>query len=62
MSIWLAVKAVLLFGTIFVTVPVVFILFLAVWGRHFSLAIARDSWLARSNVRVVRTFVTRFLV
>ena len=62
MSIWLVTKAVLLFGIIVVIVPVLFIIFLTLWGNYFSLAIARDSWLARSNSRVLRSFVARFLI
>ena len=62
MSIWLLSKAVLLFGTAFFVIPVIFILFLSLWGNHFSLAIAKDSWVAKSNSRLVRLLFSRFLV
>lgn len=62
MSIWLASKAVLLFGAVFLIVPIVFVLFLTVFGSYFSLAIAKDSWVARTKNRVIRSLFTRFIV
>lgn len=62
MNIWLLSKAVALFGIAFFVIPVVFVLFLGLWGNHFSLAIAKDSWVAKSNSRLVRLLFSRFLI
>jgi len=55
-------KSAFLFLSILFILPLVFFLLVGSCGRLFSLTIDRDSWVARTNVRWIRSLLGRFMV
>ena len=62
LSLFAISKIVVLGAAILFVVPVVFFLIVGVLGRQLSLTIHHDSWLATTNVKVIRNISKRFLV
>jgi|GEM_PF-1793277 len=58
----LLLKAMLLFGALFMVVPVVFFLLVGCVGQKFALVIQKDSWLATTKIRVIRTLVKKYVI
>jgi hypothetical protein len=60
---FLAISKICVLGAaILFVVPLMFFLIVGVLGRHLSLAIHHDSWLATTNIKVIRKLSKRFLI
>jgi len=55
-------KVALLFFSIIFVLPMVFFLLVGCCGKHFSLTIDRNSWLAKTNIKWIKVLMSRFVV
>lgn len=62
LSILAISKVCILSAAIFFVVPLVFFLIVGLIGRHLSLTIHHDSWLATTNIKLIRKLSKRFLI
>jgi len=62
MGVVLLVQAAFIIMSVLFVVPLVFLLLVGSMGRHFSLTIQRDSWVARTNIKCIRSLFRKFLV
>lgn len=58
----IVLKAILLFFSIIVVLPIVFFLLIGTFGNYFALTIDRRCWLAKTNVRWIKNIVNKFLL
>jgi hypothetical protein len=57
----IALKTILLFLSIFIILPIIFILLVLSIGKYFSITIDNDCWLANTKIKIVRNFLHRFV-
>lgn len=57
----IVIKAVLLFLSIFLVLPIVFFVLVGTVGKYFSLTIDQDSWLAKTRIKWIKLFVRKFI-
>ena len=56
------IKAALLFLSVFIVLPIVFFVLVGTVGKHFSLTIDQDCWLAKTRIKWIKLFVRKFIV
>ena len=55
-------KAMALFAALVLVVPLVFFLLVGLIGHRFALTIQKDSWLATTRIRMIRTLFRRYVI
>ncbi|MBD3273094.1 hypothetical protein GF385_01965 [Candidatus Dependentiae bacterium] len=56
------IKAILLFLSVFIILPIVFFILVGTVGKYFSLTVDPDCWLAKTKIKWIRFFIRRFIV
>ncbi|MCK4650545.1 hypothetical protein KAT08_00030 [Candidatus Babeliales bacterium] len=55
-------KVLILFAVSIVVLPVVFFILVGIFGNYFSLAVDRNSWLAKTKVWWIKFLISKFIV
>ncbi len=54
-------KTIFLFALSMMILPVIFFVLVGFFGKYFYLSIDRDSWIAKTKIKFIRSFAKRFI-
>lgn len=55
-------KAVLLFLSVFIVLPIIFFILIGIVGKFFSITLDKNCWLAKTNIKWIQFIIHKFIV